>query len=122
MITAAAYRDRVIEHDLQKAVLQHFEITKRRGVKMFAVPNAGRRSLRMGARMKAEGLTAGVADLCIMLPLGRVAWLEMKTAKGRQSLPQKAFQADCMALGHPYCLARTFDQAVEFLRTVGALR
>jgi hypothetical protein len=114
--------NRASEHQLQVSVLQHLALTARRNVRWHATPNAARRSLRMGAYMKKEGLVAGVADICIRLPAGRVAWLEMKTHKGRQTLAQKVFQAECVALEHPYGLARSFDEAVKFLTSVGALR
>ena len=99
------------EHSLQVQVLDYLYYKAKRDIYWFAVTNAGERSLRMGARMKAEGMRAGVADLCIMMPGGRCAWLEMKTAKGRQSIAQKGFQAWCARLGHPYVLARSLEEA-----------
>lgn len=36
---------------------------------LYHIPNEGKRSLKEGARMKAEGLKAGVPDLC--LPVAR---------------------------------------------------
>ena len=91
---------------------------------MFAVaiPNAGKRSGRMGARMKDEGLTPGAADLCVLLPKGRCIWMETKTAKGRQSDKQKGFQARCLRLGHVYVLVRSVQDAIDILKVVGALR
>ena len=103
-------------------VLDYLAVAASKGVFAFAIPNAGRRSLRMGARMKREGMVAGISDLCIALPLGRVAWLEMKSHKGRQSIEQKGFEARCDRLDHPYAVAKTFDEAVMFLKHVGALR
>jgi hypothetical protein len=88
----------------------------------FAIPNSAKRSMRMGARMRAEGLLAGVADLCIMLPCGRCAWLEMKSAKGRQTVAQRAFGLRCLRLGHPYGIAYSVDDAVVFLKSAGVLK
>ena len=122
-ITAAEYRHKISEHQLQVLVLDYIEQEKATpDIFAFAIANAGQRSLRMGARMKREGLRAGVADLCVVMPLGRVAWLEMKSDKGRQSLEQKGFEARCKRLGHHYAIAKTFDEAVMFLKHVGALR
>jgi hypothetical protein len=103
-------------------VLDYLTYNAHRDLYWFAIPNAARRSLRMGARMKAEGLQSGVADLCIMLPDGKVIWLELKTGKGRQSLAQKGFQARCERLGHPYGLVWTFDDAVAFLDKHGVIK
>jgi hypothetical protein len=113
---------KVSEHSLQVQVLKEFEVRKARDVNILALANAGHRSLRMGARMKAEGLQAGAADLCVMLPGGKVAWLELKTAAGRQSIAQKGFEAKCRRLGHHYAVARTLDEAFDALKQWGALK
>jgi hypothetical protein len=110
------------EHSLQLEVLRHLRTYGRRDLNWFAIPNAGKRSLRYGARMKSEGMQSGVADICIMLERGRVAWLELKTRRGYQTDEQHGFEAKCLRLGHPYCLARTLDEAVGFLRSMGVLR
>ena len=110
------------EHLLQVQVLDYLYYNAKRDVYALSIPNAGHRSLRMGARMKAEGLRAGVADLCIMLPEGRVAWLEMKTIKGRLSASQKGFAAICERLSHPYAVARTLDEAKVFFSKHGVLK
>jgi len=88
----------------------------------FAIPNAGLRSFGMAARMKAEGLTAGIADICIMLEGGRTLWLELKSGKGRQSDYQKGFQAICDRIGHTYILAHNLDEAMKQLKAFGALK
>ena len=110
------------EHSLQVTVLAYLTYNARPNINVVAIPNAARRSLRMGARMKAEGLQSGVADLCIMLPGGRVAWLELKTLAGRQSIAQKGFEAKCKRLDHPYALARTLDEAIAALTQWKALK
>ena len=118
----AEYRKNISEHRLQVQVLQYLTIKGRRDIYWFAVPNAGRRSMQTGQAMKAEGLRAGIADLCFLFPGGYCAWLEMKTLHGTQSDHQKGFQAICDRLGHRYAIAKTFDQAIEVLRGWEALR
>jgi hypothetical protein len=118
---AATYRSGAVsEHTLQASVLRHLE--QRAGnCYWFAIPNAARRSPGLAARMRAEGLRAGVADLAIMLPGGRTGWLELKNSKGRQSDAQAGFEAICGRLGHGYAVARTLDEAIAVLGTWGAL-
>jgi len=60
------------------------------------VPNGGRRDATTGARLKDEGVVAGVADLILLVPCkGYSALLiEMKTAKGRLSDTQKLWRKD----------------------------
>jgi hypothetical protein len=110
------------EHADQSAVISHLMKHARPDVYFFAIPNAGRRGFRTAAMMKAEGLRAGVADICIMLPGGETRWLELKRAKGRQSDEQLGFAAICIRLGHSYSLARSYDEAVMFLDAWGVLK
>ena len=120
---AADYRKRTTsEHSLQTMVLEHLRLRAVADSFVFAIPNAGMRSFPVASRMKAEGMTAGVADLCVMLSGGRVIWLELKTAKGRLSDTQHGFRAVCDRLGHPYILARSLDEAVDGLAAAGALK
>jgi hypothetical protein len=51
-----------------------------------------------------------------------MAWLEMKTRTGRQSVEQKNFQQICLALGHPYAIARSFEEAEKILKLWGVLK
>src|SRR5258705_1895556 len=108
------------EHKLQAAILDLIKIGKSHpDIFAVAIPNAARRSLRMGVKMKQEGLTPGAADLCILMPAGRSAWLELKTPKGVQSINQKGFEARCKRLDHAYALARSVDEAIAALRRLG---
>ena len=66
------------EHLEQREFVSWFRKTHP-GVRIFAIPNGGWRGLAAGARLKAEGVSAGVPDLFI--PEWRV-WVEMKRAKG----------------------------------------
>jgi len=110
------------EHRLQVMVMQHLGLHAVKEAYWLAVPNAARRSMGLAARMKKEGMRAGVADICIMLGDGRVVWLELKTAKGKQTSDQLEFQKVCEALGHPYLLAHSLDEAMNGLRAAGVLK
>lgn len=110
------------EHGLQIQVLQFLRRNARPEINYFAIPNAGKRSGTAGQRMQDEGLQRGVADLCIMLERGRAAWLELKSEKGRPTDEQVGFAAKCRRLGHPHTIAYTLDEAIAFLRSIGALR
>jgi hypothetical protein len=119
-----AYRAgaRASEHSIQVQILSYLYYRATPGVFAVAIPNAGKRSGRMGARMKEEGLTPGAPDLCILLPEGKCAWMETKTAKGRQSDTQKGFQARCERIGHLYVIVRSLQEAQSFLLTIKAIR
>lgn len=75
-------------------------------------PNGGSRSAREGARFKAMGVLAGVADLFIALPSSRHIglFIEFKAQKGRQSAEQKVFQERMEAIGYRYEVVRSVNQ------------
>ena len=111
------------EHALQCSILEYLRLNARKDAYWFAVPNAGKRSLPVAIRMKAEGMTAGVADLCFMLPDGKCAWLELKRSpREKQTLEQIGFGDICDALGHPYVVVHSFDDAVHTLHRWGVLK
>jgi len=121
-IKAADYLRRgVSEHRLQVSVLELLETHAVRNVYWFSIPNEAKRTPMLASRMKARGLRAGVADLCVMLSGGKVAWLELKTLKGSQSEAQKNFAEICLVLGHPYAVAHDLDEALAALRRWGAI-
>ena len=59
-----------------------------------------------GARKKAIGVVAGVADLTFV-HRGRVYFIEVKTPKGRQSKAQKEWQASIIGAGCEYHIVRS---------------
>ena len=74
------------EHKEQCALIRWFDMQyKPHKGRMFATPNAGKRNMIAGARLKAEGMRAGVPDL--MLPVARKGYnglfIELKTKTGR---------------------------------------
>lgn len=101
------------ESDTQIACFEYFSLAypKLRPL-FFAVPNGGSRNKREAARMKREGVTAGVADAILLIPKGEYHGLciEFKTATGRQSREQKAFQEATEKQGYLYKICRNFDE------------
>jgi hypothetical protein len=84
------------EHEVQKAIAQYLDM---RGVCWFAVPNGGQRNKIVAAKLKSEGVKAGVPDICIVAGGGMAYFLEVKkpktanSSKGTLSKPQKEFIA-----------------------------
>ncbi len=80
-----------------------------RPARIFAIPNGEARSRTTGARLKAEGVSAGVPDLFI--PAWRV-WIEMKRADGGTVSPaQKDWHAYLRSVGHTVIVARGCEDA-----------
>jgi hypothetical protein len=110
------------EHQLQVSLCEYLRLAARPESFWFAVGNGGRRPIGVARKLKAEGVKAGVADLAFMLPWGRMAFLELKIKGGSLSPEQKQFRDICAALGHPWAVAKTLDEAIHFLQSVNALK
>lgn len=80
---------------------------------LFAVPNGGGRSKIEAAIMKAEGVTAGVADLILLEARGGYGSLciEMKTREkeSKQRPTQKVWQEATESAGNRYVVVRSFE-------------
>lgn len=116
------------EHNIQVACVRWFNLQypQYRGL-LFACPNGGNRNLVTAAKLKAEGVTPGVADLLLLVPGFGISELkdgylakechalciEMKTAKGRQSPEQKEWQKKVEAAGYRYVIVRSVEQFIK---------
>lgn len=108
------------EHNMQVACVCWFRMQYSvRSALLFAVPNGGRRDRVTGAKLKAEGTLAGVADMLLLCPSSRYHGLciEFKTQKGRQSEAQKTFQRKVEGAGYAYCVVRSIG---DFMNVVAA--
>jgi len=95
-----------------------------RGVLVFAVPNGGKRGKREAARLKAEGVLAGVPDLVIAEPRGGFHGMcvELKREKGgRTSKAQKEVIAGLRARGYHVVVSAGADEAFRQIETYLAL-
>ena len=84
---------------------------------LFAVPNGGRRDAATGAKMKEEGVLAGVSDLILLKSNNdyHALLIEMKTSKGHQSDNQKAWEKAIVPDGYRYVVVRSFE---DFMREI----
>lgn len=79
------------------------------GVRIFAIPNGGARSLATAGRLKAEGVSAGVPDLFIPAWL---VWIEMKRVDGGTLRKKQKDWRDYLAsLGHSVIVAHGQEDA-----------
>src|SRR5262249_12840255 len=80
---------------------------------LYAVPNGGDRNLRVARKLKAEGVLAGVADLC--LPAARRGYhglyLEMKSEERVATEEQKEFLRGVSSEGYCGVIAQGVDEA-----------
>lgn len=106
------------EHELQSACVKWFRLKYRNYQHiLFAVPNGARRTAQNGARYKAEGMLAGVADLILLKSNKHFGALciEMKTKSGTQQQTQKEWQKHAEEAGNKYVICRSLE---DFRREV----
>jgi hypothetical protein len=114
---------RHLESRLQQNCVTWFRLQYSKiGRLLFAVPNGGSRNLREAQIMKGEGVTAGVADMILLVPRGSFSSLciEFKTDRGRQTDSQRDWQALTEQNSNKYVVCRSFDEfreAVEMYLT-----
>ncbi len=100
------------ESKIQRAAVSWFRLQyPKLAPLLFSVPNGGARWRTEAAIMKAEGVTAGVADLLFLYPAKGYHGLciEMKTPDGKQQATQKAWQKAVEDAGYKYALCRSFE-------------
>lgn len=105
------------EHRLQCACVRWFRYAYPHHL-LYAVPNGGQRSVATAARLKAEGVLAGVPDLFLSAARGGFhgLYIEMKDGrKGRVSESQRGVMERLTAEGYLCAVCRSFD---EFRSTV----
>jgi len=111
------------ESAIQQGCITWFRLQHRNLSKMlFAVPNGGHRNATEAAIMKAEGVTAGVADAILLVARNGYSSLciEFKAEKGRQTDLQKEWASEAEKHGNKYVICRNFDdfraQITDYLR------
>ena len=96
---------------------------------LFAVPNGGSRSELEAKIMSGEGVTAGVADMLLLVPTARYhgLCLEFKrtaiiykdgkahTLKTYQSPAQKEWQKAVEAVGYKYAVVRSLEEFIKLI-------
>ena len=112
----------ISEHKIQVALVDFLKVAARPEIVWGAIPNGGFRHPRVAQSLQNEGVRRGTPDLFFCLPEGRVAWLEMKAAKGSLSDDQKIFRDRVLSLGHLWAMARTVEEAALHLASWGALK
>lgn len=96
------------EHEEQTALFtwQRWAQGKYPGLElMHAIPNGGKRDLITAARLKAEGVKAGVPD--IFLPVARGGkhgmYIELKRRKGGRPTPDQLYWLDALSHQQYHC-------------------
>ncbi len=107
------------EAALQRAIVTYLQAVSRGRFLFFSIPNERKgytvQDWRNIARLKRQGLTAGVPDLCVVLRDGQCFFLEVKTPRGRLSEAQKKWHSQAQALGIHVVVVRSLDDVEKIL-------
>jgi len=84
------------EHDEQKKLFQWARLSERRWPELallFAIPNGGKRHLSVARKLKAEGVKAGVPDMCLPVARGghNGLYVELKHGRNKATPEQQAW-------------------------------
>lgn len=113
------------EYELCKALktqLDWLEIARKLDCVWFHIPNGGvRLTMIQGARLRAIGLRAGVADYCFVRQ-GKCYFVEMKAGKNDQQPVQVEFQNKCGWQKTPYAICRSVKDVLDRLELWGILK
>ena len=84
---------------------------------MYHIPNEGKRSAAMGARLKAEGLKAGVPDVCLPTAHGGYIglYIEMKVKPNKPTEHQKQWLRDLRKAGHMTAVCYSWEEAKNLI-------
>lgn len=114
------------ERDLQVAVFAECERRARTDSRydlIFAIPNGGHRHRAVAAKLKGEGVKAGVPDIFIAVPSDGYHgfFIELKYGKNRPSAAQQAWLDALAGMGYRVAVihdsvADVMDQIEEYLK------
>ena len=109
------------ETQIQQSFIQYLDLCAHRDLVYWAVPNGGKRSKVEAARLKAEGVRAGVPDVHFMFR-GKFYVIEIKKKKGRLSEDQKLFIPRLKDAGAVVEVAYGLDACHAAVKTWGMVR
>lgn len=92
------------EHNHQVALIEWANLNLGRYPELkwlFAIPNGGLRNKAQAGKLKAEGVKAGVADLCLPVPRRGYngLWIELKFGDNQLTKDQNEFHKFILANG-----------------------
>ena len=103
------------EHDTQVAYFSWARLHQR-ARRAYAIPNGGKRNLITAARLKAEGVRAGVLDVCLPIAVGEShgLYIEFKAGSNNLSTEQAQEVADLVDDGYTVLVCWDAEMAIKF--------
>lgn len=105
------------EDDLQRDVMQFIRLQYPHIIS-FHCPNGGKRGAREAARLKRQGVLAGVSDILLYWQDGYGA-IELKYGNNDMSKPQSYFAERLLKFGGKFAVCRSVDEVKATLKAWG---
>ena len=85
---------------------------------LFAIPNGGLRNIKVAAKLKKEGVVAGVPDLFLAFPTNESAglFIEMKYGKNTMTEAQKYMRQQLINQNYTHEVCYSFDEFVQIIK------
>lgn len=85
---------------------------------LYHIPNGGKRSVTTAKRLKAEGVKAGVPDLCLPVARGKYhgLYIELKAGKNKTTDNQNKWLSDLKRNGYRAEVCYGWNNAVEVIK------
>lgn len=104
------------ESEIQKAFIRWLKaVYPTLARSSYKISNEGKRSFKVAAMMKAEGMVKGMVDLCIPVqstPYGAL-YIEFKGPKGKLTPEQKEVMENLIHLGNHCVICWTTEEAIQ---------
>ena len=108
------------EHTEQVALVQWAKLMQRKYPELknlFAIPNGGARDIVTGAKLKAEGVVAGIPDLFLASPHGAYSglFIEMKIKPNKPTAKQLEVMSNLIEQNYAVHVCYSADAAIEVI-------
>ena len=100
------------EHDEQVKIFQWARLSEGRWPELallFAIPNGGKRHIAVARKLKAEGVKAGVPDICLPVARGRFHGLYIELKHGRNKETERQAWWLTRLCDHGYRVATAYE-------------
>ena len=84
---------------------------------MFAIPNGGKRNKATAGKLKAEGVKAGVPDICLPVANGKYhgLWIELKAGRNKPTQPQVQWHMRLSQQGYRVAVCYSWEAARDVI-------
>lgn len=116
-------RRHMLGTEIQKALIDRYEVLGVPGSMLYALPLGGKRDIMTAMALKREGVKAGPLDLWGRGP-GRSSaiWMECKGKDEPFTDGQEKFMDGCDRLGERYAVIRDLDDGIKLLEDENILQ